>query len=134
MGWSKNESVHRGHFARPLGKVLEKVIPDRDRRDEIAYEIATQAESHAQAIQIAQIEVNKIEAAHKSLFVAGWRPFIGWVCGVAMGFNYLVAPVAAIWLDITPLDTAVMFPVLLGLLGLGGLRTAEKVKRVARES
>jgi hypothetical protein len=117
-----------------LGKVLEKVIPDRDRRDEIAYEIATQAESHAQAIQIAQIEVNKIEAAHKSLFVAGWRPFIGWVCGVAMGFNYLVVPVADIWLDITPLDTAVMFPVLLGLLGLGGLRTAEKVKRVARES
>jgi hypothetical protein len=117
-----------------LGKVLEKVIPDRDRRDEIAYEIATQAESHAQAIQIAQIEVNKIEAAHKSLFIAGWRPFIGWVCGVAMGFNYLVVPVAAIWLDITPLDTAVMFPVLLGLLGLGGLRTAEKVKRVARES
>ncbi len=81
----------------------------------------------------AQLEVNKVEAAHKSLFVAGWRPFIGWVCGVAMASNFLLMPYLVAFIDVQPLDLTVMMPVLMGMLGLGTMRSVEKVKRVARE-
>lgn len=114
--------------------LISEFITDKDKANEIAHKIATQAEENAHQINLAQIQVNQVEAAHKSLFVAGWRPFIGWVCGAAMACNYLVFPVAGVWLpELKPLDTATMFPVLLGLLGLGGLRTTEKVKQVSRE-
>ena len=78
--------------------------------------------------------LDEVEAAHQSLFVAGWRPFIGWVCGLAMVFNFLIIP-AVSWFGVTaePMDFAVMSPILLGMLGLSGLRTTEKIKKVSRE-
>lgn len=78
-----------------------------------------------------QNEVNKIEAQHRSIFVAGWRPFIGWVCGVALLYNFILRDIIA-WLspDIMPpaLQMEHLLTVLLGMLGLGGLRTYEKLK------
>lgn len=123
-----------GAIIGPVTDLISEFITDKDKANELAHKIATKASDQAHAVQLGQISVNKIEAAHKSLFVAGWRPFIGWVCGVAMLFNYLLFPIlTAKYPAIAPLDTAVMFPVLLGLLGLGGLRTTEKLKGVARE-
>jgi len=82
---------------------------------------------------VAQIEINKVEAAHKSIFVAGWRPFIGWVCGLGLLYNVILAPFLDIWLTVPEIKSDLLYPVLLGMLGLGGMRSFEKVKRVSRE-
>lgn len=77
-----------------------------------------------------QAEINKVEAQNRSMFVAGWRPFIGWICGFAFGFHYIVMPLLLAYTDIKPVefDTNSLFTVLMGMLGLGGLRTYEKLK------
>ncbi len=83
---------------------------------------------------LAQIELNKIEAGHRSIFVAGWRPFIGWVCGFALAYNFIIRDLIA-WVMVNtgataslPPDLAIgeLMTVLLGMLGLGAMRTAEK--------
>lgn len=121
----------------PVTSILDKVIPDADTKQRIAHEIATMAESHAHEIATAQIEVNKTEAASKNLFVAGWRPAVGWVCCLGMAGNFLVIPLANFTLALSgssvvvPLiDLSTMMPVLMGMLGLGALRTVEKTKGV----
>ena len=129
----------------PLDTVLERVIPDTNKRKEMTHEITTMFEKNSQAIRLAQIEVNKEEAKHKSIFVSGWRPFIGWVCGLAMAMNWLITPLINMLLltfgvtdaqgnsvQIPLLDLAEMMPVIMGLLGLGTLRTVEKIKDRAR--
>jgi hypothetical protein len=118
----------------PISALLERVVPDKNERDRMAHEIATMAEVQAQERALAQVELNKQEAAHKSLFVAGWRPFVGWVCGAAMAFNYIGVPIAGVFGAILPvLDITTMFPILIGMLGMGGLRTTEKLNKVSRE-
>jgi hypothetical protein len=79
-----------------------------------------------------QTKINEIEAGHRSIFVAGWRPFIGWICGIALAYNFIVRDLF-IWIlkpiDIPPaLQMEHLMTVLLGMLGLGGLRTFEKIK------
>jgi hypothetical protein len=83
--------------------------------------------------------VNQTEAAHPSVFVSGWRPFIGWVCGAACAWNWIGLPIAklgaafaGVTITLAPADLTEMMPVLMGMLGLGALRTYEKTKRVAR--
>lgn len=79
--------------------------------------------------------VNEAEARHRSIFVAGWRPFIGWVCGLAFAFHYIALPLIATYKPdfVTPdFDTNQLFTVLMGMLGLGGLRTYEKMKGKAQ--
>jgi len=124
----------------PIAKLLDKVIPDADERSRLAHEIATLAERQAHEIAKAQIEVNREEATSHSIFVAGWRPMVGWVCCAGLATNYLLVPICNFILTITespitvpPLDLSEMMPVLLGMLGLGGLRTYEKTKNVARK-
>ena len=117
----------------PVMGLLDKVVPDLDERKRLAHEIATMAEKQTHQQIMAQLELNKQEAAHKSLFVAGWRPFTGWTCAVAMAFNFLVVPLVGPFVDapLIPLDLEVMMPVLLGMLGLGGMRSYEKRNGVA---
>lgn len=79
-----------------------------------------------------QTKINEIEAGHRTVFVAGWRPFIGWVCGIALAYNFVIRDLF-IWItktaDAPPaLQMEHLMTVLLGMLGLGGLRTFEKVK------
>jgi|TARA_B100001093_G_scaffold138848_1_gene131443 hypothetical protein len=79
-----------------------------------------------------QTKINEIEAGHRTVFVAGWRPFIGWVCGVALAYNFVIRDLF-IWItkttDAPPaLQMEHLMTVLLGMLGLGGLRTFEKIK------
>jgi len=82
---------------------------------------------------VSQVDLNRVEAAHKSIFVAGWRPFVGWVCGFGLLYNVILAPFLGIWLAVPEVETELLYPVLLGMLGLGGMRSFEKVKRVSRE-
>ena len=124
----------------PVSSILDKVIPDKDLRERLSHEIATMAEKHAQAQVMAQIEVNKIEAASSSVFVSGWRPAIGWICAMGMAGNFLVIPFANMALELSKTGVTIpmialseMMPILFGLLGLGTMRTVEKIKSVSRE-
>ena len=124
----------------PVTGLLDKFIEDKDQKARLAHEIATLAERQAHEIATAQIAVNKEEAASKSMFVSGWRPAVGWVCTIGLATNYLFVPICNFILTINkhpitipPLDLSEMMPVLLGMLGLGGLRTYEKTKDVARK-
>jgi len=82
-----------------------------------------------------QNEVNKLEAQHRSVFVSGWRPFIGWICGIALAYNFIIRDIVA-WFLPNALPPALqmehLMTVLLGMLGLGGLRTYEKLKDKAK--
>lgn len=124
----------------PVTGLLDKFIEDKDQKARLAHEVATMAENHAQELAKGQLEVNKVEAAHKSLFVSGWRPFIGWTCGLGMFGNFITIPfsnfvLALFSIDIViplvPLET--MMPVLMGMLGLGAMRTYEKKNAVHRD-
>ncbi len=117
----------------PATELLDKVIADKDEKNRIAFELSTLAERHANELAKGQLEVNKIEAAHRSLFVAGWRPFIGWVAGIGLLYNVLIAPVLGIWFEMPPVDPAILTSTLMGMLGLGAMRTYEKKNSVSRE-
>ena len=118
---------------KPVTKLLDKWIPDADTKQKIAHEIATMSERHAQEIALAQIEVNKAEAAG-NWFQAGWRPATGWVCVAGFAVNFLISPIAAgFGVDIPQADISTMLPVLMGMLGLGGLRTYEKNKLIQNQ-
>jgi hypothetical protein len=124
----------------PVSGLLDKSIEDKDKKNAIAFELSTMAERHAQELAKAQIAVNQKEAAHKSLFVAGWRPAVGWVCVLGMASNFMVIPLANFALALAEstvvvpiLDLTQMMPVLMGMLGLGAMRTMEKTKGVQRE-
>ena len=113
----------------PVSAILDKVIPDKDLREKLSHEIATMADKQMSA----QIEVNKVEAAHKSIFIAGWRPAIGWICGFALLYSTILSPIIGIWFTVPAVDSSLLTTVLMGMLGLGAMRTAEKVKGVQRE-
>ncbi len=124
----------------PVTELLGKVIPDKAEAARLAHEISTMAEKQAHEIALAQIEVNKAEAASGSIFKGGWRPFIGWVCGTAFAYHFVIQPllifiVALTGVEIPELpsfDMASLMTVLGGLLGLGSLRTFEKYKGVTK--
>jgi len=120
--------------------LLEKVIPDQNERQKLAHEIATLAQKQAHENAMAQIDVNKAEAASDSIFKGGWRPFIGWVCGVSFAYHFVLQPVLVFTLtylghpipELPEFDMASLMTVLGGLLGLGGLRTFEKYKGITK--
>ncbi len=116
----------------PVSGLLEGVIKNKSERAKLAHEISTMAERHAQQIALAQIEVNKAEAKG-NWFQSSWRPATAWVCVLGFTVNFLVSPIAhAFGIDVPQADTSVMLPVLMGMLGLGGLRTMERVKGVSK--
>ena len=127
------------HLIGPVTGLLDKFIEDKDQKAKLAHEIGTMAQRHAQELAKSQLEVNKVEASHASMFVSGWRPAVGWVCCAGLASNFLIVPFANFGLSVAgysylvpALDLSEMMPVLLGMLGLGGLRTYEKTKSVAR--
>jgi len=113
----------------PAMSILEKAIPDKDLREKLSHELAVLADKQITA----QIEVNKVEAAHKSIFIAGWRPAIGWICGFALLYSTIISPILGIWVTVPEVDTSLLTTVLMGMLGLGTLRTVEKIQKVSRE-
>lgn len=129
-----------GSLINPITGLLEKAIPDRDMRNKLAHEIATMAEKQAHAIALAQIEVNKIEAQSPNFFKSSWRPFIGWVCGIAFAYHFVLQPFLIFGLTVYGIqipslpefDMSTLMTVLGGLLGLGTLRTYEKSRGLTR--
>ena len=126
-------------------QLLDKILPDKGAADAAKLELIRLAQQGelAQidadvAIATAQSETNKAEASSTRLFVAGWRPFVGWICGLAVGFKFIGGPalfmVAQAFghsVELPVIETSELWPLLLGVLGLGGLRTVEKVKGAA---
>tara|TARA_R110002153_G_C13256531_1_gene492068 strand:+ start:285 stop:653 length:369 start_codon:yes stop_codon:yes gene_type:complete len=112
----------------PAMSILEKAIPDRDLREKLSHELAVLADNQ----MTAQIELNKVEA-QGNWFQSSWRPATAWVCVAGFGVNFLVAPLAHPFGIIVPqIDTSVMLPVLMALLGLGTMRTFERVSKVGK--
>tara|TARA_Y100000114_G_scaffold42557_1_gene37878 strand:+ start:1013 stop:1396 length:384 start_codon:yes stop_codon:yes gene_type:complete len=122
-----------GSLIGPATQLLDKVIEDKDQKNALAHEIATMAERHAQELAKGQLEVNKVEAAHHSIFVSGWRPCIGWVCALGLLYNTILSNILGIWVEVPEIDTTLLVPVMMGMLGLGAMRSYEKVQGVSRE-
>jgi|TARA_X000000950_G_scaffold280334_1_gene374762 hypothetical protein len=124
----------------PVTGLLDKFIEDKDQKNALAHEIATLATRQAHEANMGQIEVNKAEAQHRSIFVAGWRPFLGWGLAFAMIWHFVLAPMVVFGFayagmetpDLPTFDMDSLMTVLLGMLGLGGLRTVEKVKGLTK--
>jgi hypothetical protein len=124
----------------PVTGLLDKFIEDKDQKAALAHEIATMSERHAQELALSQVEVNKAEAASGSIFKGGWRPAIGWVCASAFAYHFVLQPVIVFivltaGVELPPLpefDMASLMTVMMGMLGLGGLRTYEKQKGITK--
>ena len=124
----------------PVTGLLDKFIPDADEKARIAHELATMSEKHAQSLALAQIEVNKAEAASGSVFKGGWRPAVGWVCASAFAYHFVLQPILLFAVALTgtelptlpEFDMSTLLPVLGGMLGIGGLRTYEKKKGLTK--
>ena len=120
--------------------IVGRFLPeDKEAKAKAQREIEAQLAAHLAKIDVGQLEINKTEAANRSIWVSGWRPFIGWSCGVALAWTYVITPILNFILaqtghlmDLPAMDMGEMMPVLMGMLGLGGLRTFEKFKGVAK--
>ena len=124
----------------PVTGILDKVIEDKDQKAKLAHEIATMSDTHAQQALLAQLEINKAEAASGSLFKGGWRPFIGWTSGIAFEYHFVLQPLLVFVLtasgvdlpELPEFDMSTLLTVLGGMLGIGGLRTYEKQKGLTK--
>ena len=131
-------AILKGVIGPILGPLVEK-IPDVNLRRQLEAQAESQLLAALTGVVMGQIEINKVEAGHKSIFVAGWRPFVGWTCGIALAYNFVLRPLgmsiafyAGVDLSDAPeLDITELLTVLMGMLGLGALRTVEKAKGVA---
>ena len=114
----------------PATKLIGKFIRDKDKQAQLAHEISTMAEKHSQQLMMQQLEVNKAEAKG-NWFQSSWRPLVGWIAAISLGVNYLISPICAgFGVNIPQADMSVMMPLLLGMLGIGGLRSLDKIKKV----
>ena len=124
----------------PVTGLLDKVIEDKDQKAKLAHEIATLAERQAHEAAMGQILTNREEAKHRSIWVAGWRPFCGWVAGFAFAYHMVLVPLLTFGIawygaevpQLPAFDMDSLMTVLLGMLGLGGLRTYEKQKGLTK--
>lgn len=130
----------------PIVSIINKLIPDKAAAAAAATQLqamATSGELQQELIQLqsitqAQSDINKVEAGSDKLFVAGWRPFVGWVCGIGLATDLVIGPFFT-WIaglcgsaiKFPQLDLATLMPVLMGMLGMGAMRSYEKVKGVA---
>lgn len=123
----------------PVTSLLDKFIEDKDQKNKLAHEIATMADKQAHEIAKSQIEVNKEEAKSRHWWIAGWRPAAAWITVIAMGYHYIIQPflifllaIFGVELDLPSFDMDTLMTVLLGMLGLGSLRTFEKHKGITK--
>lgn len=123
-----------------INGIISRVWPDPTEADKNKLDRFKSELAFELAITQAQTEINKIEAQHKSVFVSGWRPFVGWVCGVALCYVAIFEPIARFVAivgfdylgDFPVIDTNLTLQILLGMLGLSGMRSFEKARNIAR--
>ena len=124
----------------PVTGILDKVIEDKDQKAKLAHELATMADKFSHEQQLAQIEVNKAEAASGSLFKGGWRPCVGWICAIAFAYHFIVKDLiifgasfaGADLPELPEFEMGTLLTVLGGMLGIGGLRSYEKTKGLTK--
>lgn len=116
-------------------QVLNKFIPDPEARAKAESELR----NSLQAWDKQQNDVNAVEAANANLFVSGWRPFIGWICGISLCYQYVASPIVywiflsfGVLIEAPPKLDDMLWQLIFAMLGLGGLRTYEKVKGVSK--
>lgn len=126
-------------------KIIDKIIPDPAQKAQAQLDLLKLQQSGELAqltadTQLAQgqIDVDKVEAASPSLFVSGWRPFVGWICGIGLGVQFIVSPLVTFAFDlmgrhavVPTLDLGTLMTLLVGLLGLGTMRSVDKFNGVA---
>ena len=122
-----------------VGKLIDRLVPDEHEAKRAKLEMQQALVAAANQINLAQAEITKTEAQHRSVFVAGWRPWIGWVCGAGFAWAFVLQPIAAwavaIWWPaktLPDLDTAPLLEMTFAMLGLAGLRSWEKDKGLTR--
>lgn len=131
------DAIGIGAVADFAGKVIDKIWPNPAERDAAKLELFKLQQSGELATIIAQTDINKVEAANPSLFVSGWRPAVGWVCVAGLIYTFVGWPLltwaSTMWTFPIPpaLDMGTLITLLGGMLGLGGLRTYEKLNGVA---
>lgn len=116
----------------PVSNILDKFVADKDLKTKLSHEL----EKEIISLNRAQLEVNKVEAAHNNVFVSGWRPFIGWACGVSLSYHFIIEPIIQYTLIVnnidynTPeFDFSQLSTIVMAMLGMSGLRTYEKIKK-----
>jgi hypothetical protein len=113
-----------------ISTIIDKIFPDADAANKAKLELIDKVMESEKA----QVAVNQVEAANPSVFVSGWRPALGWICVFAFSFTYVIQPIVntiLIYKGLAPLpyfDSTELYTILMGMLGLGGLRTVEKLK------
>lgn len=126
-----------GEIATAVGGIVDKFLPDKTQAEKDALTRELAQLQFDQAVIQSQTDTNKAEAGNQSVFVAGWRPFVGWVCGSAFAWTFVVGPMVSYLarlagspVELPALDLSQLSPVLMGMLGLGAMRTVEKVNGI----
>ena len=124
-----------GDLVKSVGGIIDSLHTSQEEKDNAKIKL----QALENELKTKQIDVNKVEAGHRSIFVAGWRPFLGWVSGISVAFVYLFQPFIVMVLkifgsdiELPTLDLSQLMPLILGMLGLGGLRSFEKVRGVSK--
>jgi hypothetical protein len=117
---------------KPVGDILDKFVADKDLKTKLSHEL----EKEIISLNKAQLEVNKVEAQHNNIFVSGWRPFIGWCCGLSLAYHFILEPVIQyilivnnIQYDTPEFDFSQLSTIVMAMLGMSTLRTYEKTKK-----
>lgn len=118
-----------------LNTLIDRLVPNKNKAAEFKDKVKEMAVNGEIQSMISQVEINKTEAASPSIFVSGWRPFIGWVCGVSLSYQYVLRPILIFFSELFKWNIPVLpgldenlWQLMVGMLGLGTLRTFEKVK------
>lgn len=121
-------------------KIIERVFPDANQAAAAKLRLLEMQQNGDLQVMASQMDINKIEASNSSIFVSGWRPFIGWVCGISLAYAAILEPVSRFIASVMfkyngafpVIDTTLTLQILLGLLGLAGMRSWEKKEGVAK--
>lgn len=132
-----------GPVCKIIGDIIDKVVPDKNAAEKAKQDLAAQLQTAVLTAEQSQLDIDKTEAASPCVFVSGWRPAVAWVCVFGFAYQFVLQPFIGYGLSIhstyhglpipppPTLDSTQMMTLLLGLLGLGGMRTIEKVNGVA---
>ena len=121
-----------------LNTLVTRTIPDPTLKEQLRRELELAQLAADTDLAKAQAAINQTEATNPNLFVSGWRPFVGWVCGLGLAYAFLIKPIASPLIQkwsgvpMEALDVGTLLTLLFGMLGLGGMRTVEKLSGVAR--
>lgn len=122
------------------GEILDRVIPDEKAKEQAKHELEVKIIEAANQVNLEQAKTNQVEASHRSIWVAGWRPAIGWACALGISWAFVLHPFAGWILELTggdgsslpQVDSEILFELVLAMLGMSGLRTFEKMKKVTK--